>query len=97
MRGTLSLSSPWCRQEFPVYAERRAIADRIPEGYTVSVMCRGDHSAFGVTVMEWAASGNREVRERRYYRDVRVGIEEALDWIDAHDLAMYAGVAVAVR
>ena len=102
MTGTFSLSSPWCRAEFRTYDERRAIADRIPKGYTVAVTARSDRSAFGVEVLEWGdrMTGNRVIHDRRYYRSgqaLRDGIDAALDWIDAHDVATYAGVAVAVR
>lgn len=100
MTGVLSLRSPWCRQEFPDYSERRAIAARIPAGYTVSVTAKGDRSAFGVEVRGGMMSANHVVRERRYYRPghpLRDGIEQALWWIEDHDTANYAGVAVAVR
>lgn len=101
MSGVLSLGSPWTRAEFRDYAERRAIADRIPEGFTIAITARGDRSAFGVEVMEWGAtmSGNRIIRERRYYRSgqLRDGIDDAIGWIEDHATATYAGVEVAVR
>lgn len=95
----LSLSSPWCRSEFPDYAERRAIADRIPDGFTVAITAKGDRSAFGVEVREGMMSDNRVIRERRYYRpgQLRDGIDDAIAWIEDHATATYAGVEVPVR
>lgn len=99
--GTLSLGSPWTRAEIPTYAERRAIADRIPAGYTIAITAKGDRSAFGVEVLELGdtMSGNRVIRERRYYRSgqLRDGIDDAIGWIADHATATYAGVEVAVR
>lgn len=102
MSGTLSLSSPWCRREFPDYAERLAIQARIPAGHTIAITAKGDRSAFGVAVLEWGdrMSGNRVIHERSYYRAgqaLRDGIDAAIDWIAAHDTATYAGVEVPVR
>lgn len=97
MSGTFSLRSPWTRAEFPDYAERRAIADRIPDGYTIAVIARSDRSAFGVEVLEWGdtMTGNRVIRERRYYRAraLRDGIDEAIAWIAAVDERLVMGIA----
>lgn len=99
MSGTLSLSSPWCRQEIPTTSERRAIAARIPAGYTVAVAAKSDHRAWYVEVIEHGAtmSENRVARARCVHRDLRDGIDAAIWWITDHATATYAGVEVPVR
>jgi hypothetical protein len=87
MRGTLSLTSPWARRPFREERVREAVQARIPSGWTVSVYCNSDGTAYGIRVIQHGAtmSGNRVVwggdGDRHYYRDVHAGIAAALEWI----------------
>ena len=98
--GTLALSSPWCRQAFPDYTERRAIAERIHPDYTVGVAAHATHRGWYVWVVEHGATimDSRVVRERKSYgrNDLRRGIDVAIEWIDARTTATYADTTVDV-
>ena len=96
--GTLSLPSPWSRQAITA-DERRDYQARIRDGYTIRLTTRSDRRAYHVEVWEHGAtmSGNRVVRERVTYADPRKGLDAAIGWIEDHDTATYAGVAVPVR
>lgn len=89
MSGRLGLSSPWARQAIPSIDERRDIESRVPTGYTVQVYVLSNRSTYGIRVIEQGETmyGNRVVwggdPDRRYFRDVRQGIDVALDWIAA--------------
>jgi hypothetical protein len=88
MRGTLSLTSPWARRPFREERVREAVQARIPSGWTVSVYCNSDGTAYGIRVIQHgrSMSENRVVwggdGDRHYYRDVHVGIADALAWIE---------------
>jgi hypothetical protein len=88
--GTLALSSPWSRRPFRDPEIRRATEALVPPGWTVAIYCNSDGSAYGVKVLR-QGTPNRVVwgddGARRYYRDVHVGIAEALAWIEAQRVA----------
>jgi hypothetical protein len=83
--GTLALTSPWSRRPFRDPEVRRATEARIPAGYTVSIYCNSDGSAYGVKVLR-LGTPNRVVwgddGARHYYTDVHAGIADALAWIE---------------
>jgi hypothetical protein len=86
--GVLSLATPWAKRPFPTWDSRMEVEGRVPDGYTVQVYCNSDGSQYGVRVIEHGETAFRHRvvwggdHDRHYYRDVHVGIADALAWIE---------------
>lgn len=101
MSGTLALSSPWCRQAIPTADERRAIEERIPDGYSVVLWAYANHRQWATYIMDVSGPRNLELvpkyPPRWVYADPHEAIEHAIAWIEGYDSVTYAGVEVPVR